>query len=159
MVVLIWWIPACWVGGKDYIHWILLKQAVGTYVEGGRHFHAEPFYFYFIRFPVEFFPWIFFLPTALVLGLREFGNRREFLFLSIWFFFIFLFFTLSKGKKDNYLLPLYPAAALMVGALWDHGLHQRRGERGCVRTSPFDSSFLRCLCSIPQKFRKDPIRP
>jgi 4-amino-4-deoxy-L-arabinose transferase-like glycosyltransferase len=108
MVVLIWWIPACWFGGKDYIHWILFKQVVGTYVEGGRHFHVEPFYFYFIRFPVEFFPWIVFLPTALILGLgKEFGKRKEFLFLSIWFFFIFLFFTLSKGKKDNYLLPLY----------------------------------------------------
>ena len=100
-------------------------------MEGGRHFHAEPFYFYFIRLPVEFFPWIVFLPTALILGLRkDFGNRRDFLFLSIWFFFIFLFFTLSKGKKDNYLLPLYPAAARMVGALWDHGLQSEEGRKG-----------------------------
>jgi 4-amino-4-deoxy-L-arabinose transferase-like glycosyltransferase len=157
MVVLIWWIPACWVGGKDYIHWILFKQAVGTYVEGGRHFHAEPFYFYFIRFPVEFFPWIVFLPTALILGLRkEFGNRREFLFLSIWFFFIFLFFTLSKGKKDNYLLPLYPAAALMVGALWDHGLQSEEGRKGFLSgllllTLLFFGASVLFLSKIPQR--------
>ena len=157
MVVLIWWIPACWVGGKDYIHWILFKQAVGTYLEGGRHFHAEPFYFYFIRFPVEFFPWIVFLPTALILGLRkEFGNRREFLFLSIWFFFIFLFFTLSKGKKDNYLLPLYPAAALMVGALWDHGLQSEEGRKGFLSgllllTLLFFGASVLFLSKIPQR--------
>jgi 4-amino-4-deoxy-L-arabinose transferase-like glycosyltransferase len=157
MVVLLWWIPACWVGGKDYIHWILFKQAVGTYVEGGRHFHAEPFYFYFIRFPVEFFPWIVFLPTALILGLRkEFGNRKEFLFLSIWFFFIFLFFTLSKGKKDNYLLPLYPAAALMVGNVWDHGFQSEEGRKGFLSgllllTLLFFGASVLFLSKIPQR--------
>ena len=157
MVVLIWWIPACWVGGKDYIHWILFKQAFGTYVEGGRHFHEEPLYFYFIRFPAEFFPWIVFLPTAFVLGLRKkFGKRKEFLFLSIWFFFIFLFFTLSKGKKDNYLLPLYPAAALMVGALWDHGFQSEEGKKGFLSgllllTLLFSASSVLVLLKIPQR--------
>lgn len=158
MVVLIWWIPACWVGGKDYIRWLLFKQAFGTYVEGGRHFHEEPFYFYFIRFPAEFFPWIVFLPTAFVLGLRKkFGKRKEFLFLSIWFFFIFLFFTLSKGKKDNYLLPLYPAAALMVGALWDHGFQSKEGKEGFLSglfllTFLFLAGSVLFLLGIPQRF-------
>jgi 4-amino-4-deoxy-L-arabinose transferase-like glycosyltransferase len=158
MVVLVWWIPACWVGGRDYIHWILFKQAVGTYVEGGRHFHAEPLYFYFIRFPAEFFPWIVFLPTAFILGLRKrCGKRKEFLFLSIWFFFIFLFFTISKGKKDNYLLPLYPAAALMVGALWNHGFQSEEGKKGFVSgllllTLLFFAASFLFLSKIPQRF-------
>ena len=39
MVVLIWWIPAWWVGGKDYIHWILLSRGfrsleIGEFSEG-----------------------------------------------------------------------------------------------------------------------------
>jgi 4-amino-4-deoxy-L-arabinose transferase-like glycosyltransferase len=126
-------------------------------VEGGRHFHAEPSYFYFIRFPVEFFPWIVFLPTAFILGLRkEFGNRKEFLFLSIWFFFIFLFFTLSKGKKDNYLLPLYPAAALMVGNLWDHVFQSEEGRKGFLSgllllTLLFFAASVLFLSKIPQR--------
>jgi len=133
MVVLIWWIPACWCGGRDYIHWILFKQAAGTLVEGGKHFHPESFIFYFIRFPIEFFPWIFFLPTAFIFGFRKKKDRsKEFLFLSIWFIFIFLFFTLSIGKKDNYLLPLYPAAAMMVGVLWDCGLRSLEGTKGFI---------------------------
>jgi 4-amino-4-deoxy-L-arabinose transferase-like glycosyltransferase len=158
IVVLIWWIPACWVGGKDYIHWILFKQALGTYVEGGRHFHEEPFYFYLIRFPAEFVPWIVFLPAGFVLGLRKkFGKRKEFLFLSIWFFFIFLFFTVSKGKKDNYLLPLYPAAALMVGAVWDHGFQSEEGKKGflpglLLLTLLFFAGAVLFLLKIPQRF-------
>ncbi len=157
IVVLIWWIPACWIGGKDYIRWILFKQAFGTYVEGGRHFHEEPFYFYFIRFPAEFFPWIVFLPTAFILGLRnKFGKGKEFLFLSIWFLFIFLFFTLSKGKKDNYLLPLYPAAALMVGTLWDHGFQSEGRKKGflpglLLLTLLFFAGAFLFLLNIPQR--------
>jgi 4-amino-4-deoxy-L-arabinose transferase-like glycosyltransferase len=133
VVVLIWWIPACWIGGKEYIHWILLKQALGTYVEGGIHFHPEPFYFYFIRFPLEFFPWIVFLPAAFILGLHKGQEKRnEFFFLSIWFVFIFLFFTFSTGKKDNYLLPLYPAAALMIGWRWDSIISSKEKEKGII---------------------------
>jgi 4-amino-4-deoxy-L-arabinose transferase-like glycosyltransferase len=158
ILVLIWWVPACWAGGKDYIYWLLFKQAVGTYLEGGKHFHPERFYFYFIRFPLEFFPWIVFLPTAFIFGLRkEFGKRKEFLFLSVWFFFIFLFFTLSKGKKDNYLLPLYPAAAMMVGILWDFGFQSGEGRKGFLSgllllTFLFLAGLVLLLLEIPQRF-------
>jgi len=157
ILVLMWWIPACWIGGKEYIHWILLKQAVGTYVEGGIHFHPQPFYFYFIRFPLEFFPWIVFLPTAFIFGLRKGGDKRkEFLFLFVWFVFIFLFFTFSIGKKDNYLLPLYPAAALIVGRLWDTGLQSGKGGKGFVSgvsllTFLFLTAFVLFLSGVPKK--------
>jgi 4-amino-4-deoxy-L-arabinose transferase-like glycosyltransferase len=33
----------------------------------------------------------------------------------IWFLFIFVFFSISVGKRAVYLLPLYPAAALLIG--------------------------------------------
>jgi 4-amino-4-deoxy-L-arabinose transferase-like glycosyltransferase len=158
MVVLIWWIPACWFGGKDYIHWILFKQAAGTFMEGGKHFHPGSFIFYFIRFPIEFFPWIVFLPTAFIFGFgKKKGRSKEFLFLSIWFIFIFFFFTLSTGKKDNYLLPLYPAAAMMVGVLWDSGLRSLEGMKGFITgllllTLLFLIGFVLLLSGIPQKF-------
>jgi 4-amino-4-deoxy-L-arabinose transferase-like glycosyltransferase len=40
------------------------------------------------------------------------------LFLFVWFAVIFLFFSVSKGKRALYLLPLFPAAAILVGKLW-----------------------------------------
>jgi hypothetical protein len=60
------------------------------------------------------------------------AKRKEFLFLILWFALIFIFFSLSKGKRGLYLLPLYPAATLLVGRLWDDLLftsmdHFRRG--------------------------------
>jgi len=157
IIALIWWVPACWVGGKDYIHWLLYKQAVGTYMEGGTHFHPEPFYFYFIRFPAEFVPWVVFLPTAFLVGFRrEFGKRKEFLFLSLWFAFLFLFFTLSVGKKDNYLLPLYPAGAMMVASLWDLGFQSEKGEKGFLSgllllALLFLAGIVLLLSDVPQR--------
>lgn len=122
-IVSLWLIPACWIGGDAYRDKILFEQNIGRLAGAGRHFHPKSVFFYFIRFPLEFLPWTVFLPAAFFWGLRdEKIDRKAFLFLFVWFAIVFLFFTLSKGKKDNYILPLYPAAALMVGALWDSGI-------------------------------------
>jgi hypothetical protein len=66
-------------------------------------------------------PWIIFLPAAIVYGFSRAmtAKRKEFLFLMVWFVFIFLFFTLSKGKRGLYFLPLFPAASLLIGKLWE----------------------------------------
>jgi 4-amino-4-deoxy-L-arabinose transferase-like glycosyltransferase len=160
-VVLIWWIPACWIGGKEYIHWILFKQVTGTYVEGGKHFHPEAFFFYLIRFPIEFLPWTVFLPTAFILGLKKGRDKREnVLFLLIWFSFIFLFFTFSKGKKDNYLLPLYPPAAIITGWLWDSGIRSEEGKKGFISGLIILGllsfvPFVLFLSGVPQKLYPD----
>jgi 4-amino-4-deoxy-L-arabinose transferase-like glycosyltransferase len=130
-VVLIWFVPASYLGGKEYTERMLLQQSFGRFAEGGRHFHPKPFYFYFLRFPMEFLPWAFFLPAAWFVGIRRM-KEKEILFLFIWFFFILLFFTLSKGKKDNYILPLYPSAAIMVSVLWNEPFLKRREKRGLV---------------------------
>lgn len=133
-IVLTWLIPACLLGGEDYTKRILLEQTVGRLSGNGKHVHVRPFFFYFIRFPIEFLPWIVFLPTAFVFAFRtgEVKRKKELLFLSVWFIFIFVFFTFSKGKKDNYILPLYPAAAMIMGWFWDSLISSGKGEREAI---------------------------
>jgi 4-amino-4-deoxy-L-arabinose transferase-like glycosyltransferase len=116
-LILCWYLPAVLKGGQEYFNATLFKHTIDRYSTGWSH--VKPFYYYFINFPLNFLPWIIFLPGAIVYGLsRETsGKRREFLFLLTWFIFIFLFFSVSKGKRGLYLLPLYPATSLMVGKL------------------------------------------
>jgi hypothetical protein len=66
-------------------------------------------------------PWTFFLPAAIAYGFsREtLKTRNEFLYLLAWSVVIFLFFSISKGKRILYLLPLFPAVSLMIGRLGD----------------------------------------
>ena len=119
VIVLSWYLPAVLKGGKAYLNETLFHQTIDRYSRGWSH--ARPIYYYLYNFPVEFLPWFLFLPAAMVYGYSKemFEKRREFLFLLVWFAVIFLFFSLSKGKRGLYILPLYPAASLMVGKLWD----------------------------------------
>jgi 4-amino-4-deoxy-L-arabinose transferase-like glycosyltransferase len=118
-IVLCWYLPALMRGGEEYLHLTLLRHTISRYSEGWSK--ARPFYYYLYNFPIGFLPWILFLPAAIVYGYsREMiEKRREFFFILLWFALIFIFFSSSKGKRSLYLLPLYPAAALLVGKLWD----------------------------------------
>jgi 4-amino-4-deoxy-L-arabinose transferase-like glycosyltransferase len=133
-VVLMWLIPACLMGGEGYTKLILFEQTGGRLFGNIKHSHSKPFFFYFIRFPIEFIPWIVFLPTAFVLALQkdEAIKKKGLLFLSVWFILIFILLTFSKGKKDNYLLPLYPAAAMIVGWYWDSVIIKQEKEKTVI---------------------------
>lgn len=160
-VVSLWLIPACWIGGEVYRDKILFEQNIGRLAGAGKHFHPQSIFFYFIRFPLEFLPWTFFLPTAFIWGLRnEKTYRKAFLFLIVWFATVFLFFTLSKGKKDNYILPLYPAASLMVGSLWDLRIDSEVKDRKLLiplisLALCFLLIFIGVLFKIPDRFYPD----
>jgi len=116
-IVLCWYFPAVWKGGRDYLSQTLFLHSVARYSQGWAK--SQPIYFYLYDFPASFFPWILFLPSTFVYAYyrKNDGKRREFLFLTVWFAAIFIFFSLSKGKRALYLLPLFPAASLLVGKL------------------------------------------
>ena len=69
---------------------------------------------------VGMLPWSLFLP-ALGFTLYRSGDiwrEKKQLYLLIWVGVEFLFFTLASGKRSNYILPLYPALALLLGWWW-----------------------------------------
>jgi 4-amino-4-deoxy-L-arabinose transferase-like glycosyltransferase len=117
-VVLAWIVPACIQGGEAYRNNILFKQTIGRVHDSWSH--KEPFYYYFLTLPILLYPWFFFLPSTFIyLFTRREKIGDDFLFPIIWFITIFAFFTLCSGKRELYLLPLFPAGALMTGFLFD----------------------------------------
>jgi len=137
-VVLAWYGPAATRHGGQYVYETLVHQHLARYVHGW--VHRAPWYRYLGDFPVGFLPWTFFLPGAVALAWRAVravavdspddrveprpapNGRRPILFPLGWFVVGFLFLSLSSTKRDVYLLPLYPAAALMTGAFWERAL-------------------------------------
>jgi len=89
-------------------------------------------------------PWITVLPFAGWLAWRARDRRPASVFPWLAMAWIVFFFTLSQGKRNVYLLPLYPlvgvAVAPLVAAVWD-GAH-RRG----VRLAAF-GCFVGCIVS------------
>jgi hypothetical protein len=119
VIVLSWYFPAVLKGGQTFLDETLLHQTIVRFAKGTSH--VRPIYYYLTNFPVDFLPWFLFLPGAIAYGFskRREGISKDFLFLLVWFAAIFLFFSFSKGKRAIYLLPLYPAASLLVGRFWD----------------------------------------
>ena len=54
--------------------------------------------------------------------------------LAIWIVLIIVFFSFSKSKEDLYILPVYPAAAALVGHLLSRIMaSERPGQQGILR--------------------------
>jgi len=102
-------------GGGDYLFGLLFKKTALTFFQTSGHLRS--FHYYFLNFPADFLPWTLFFPSAIVYGLRQ-EKKEEAIFLLLWFSLIFLFFSFAKAKRELYILPIYPAAALMVGKFW-----------------------------------------
>jgi 4-amino-4-deoxy-L-arabinose transferase-like glycosyltransferase len=102
-------------GGQEYLWGLLYKKTASTFF--GTASHDRPLYYYLMNFPGNFVPWIIFFPSALIYGLSAQGRKKEFIFVLLWFAVLLVFFSIAKAKRELYLLPLYPATALMVGNL------------------------------------------
>lgn len=91
--------------------------------------HSGPFFYYVPVIMMGFFPWSIFLVLTVWTSIktaREFGSHRfGVLFLLCWVGVYLSFFSMAQTKLPNYVLPCYPALALLTG----HFLSQwRLGE-------------------------------
>jgi len=86
--------------------------------------HAQPFYYYLKDLPWAFFPWSLFLPSAFLLTFskRSQDVRESLRFLLVWVISLLVFFSISRGKRPQYILSIYPALALLVGYLGDRAV-------------------------------------
>jgi 4-amino-4-deoxy-L-arabinose transferase-like glycosyltransferase len=126
VVMLAWLVPAGLEAGPEYLRQIVFRQTVTRYANPWHHF--APPWFYLEILPGDFFPWSFLLPTAVVVGwkrlvgrLRPFRRegglpRAGFLLALCWVVVTLVFFSLSAAKRSVYILTMYPALALLVGA-------------------------------------------
>ena len=90
--------------------------------------HSAPIYFYFIVVLLGFFPASVYLPQAIArIRIHQRSRWQESprasqmgLFALFWFATVFIFFTISITKLPSYVLPLMPAAAILVALMWSN---------------------------------------
>jgi 4-amino-4-deoxy-L-arabinose transferase-like glycosyltransferase len=73
----------------------------------------NPWFYFFMVLAAGFLPWTFFLPFVGKYLWRKFDDKN--MFLVLWVALPFLFFSFSSSKLPQYLLPIYPALALLSG--------------------------------------------
>lgn len=79
--------------------------------------HYQPVWFFIPNLLIGFFPWIVFLPQALVSAFPSWKQRRHYqneIFFLLWIILVFVFFSFSKSKLIPYILPIFPPLAILV---------------------------------------------
>jgi 4-amino-4-deoxy-L-arabinose transferase-like glycosyltransferase len=114
------WFVVMSVKEKEFFQFFFIDQHVLRFLTS-KHNRSGPIYYFL---PVLFgglFPWSVFIPRAAV-RLWRVRDLRPFF---IWSVVVFAFFSLSGSKLPTYILPIYPAVALILGYLFDRCWHDR----------------------------------
>lgn len=123
LLVSAWWYLAAYLqGGNRFLEVALLRENFARVVdvEGLDPGHQKPFYFSLIDFAVGFLPWsVLAIPLLyVVFRSRDFGGMpevRSAILLSLcWAVSFVVAVALASSKRTVYLIPAYPALALVL---------------------------------------------
>ena len=115
------WYVLMSIRNEDYLRYFVLKQNLGNFLSKAQAHHPQPFYYYVPMLLGGMLPWSLFIPLALFRSLRQ-GIKKlgdGVLFPLLWLAVIFLFFSSARSKLGTYVLPCFPAAALLVAGIWN----------------------------------------
>lgn len=113
-LALLWAVPAALHGGVDYARAIFWGQTSSRMVDSFAH--KAPWWWYLAYLPVILFPWLYWprLWGALRGVWRKTERDRAVIFCAVWFAAVLFAFSLISGKRLHYLLPVFPALALLA---------------------------------------------
>ena len=113
VLVVIPWAVMVHFKAPDFWHFFVWIEHIKRFLSSEAQ-HHESFWYYIYLFPAAALPWTFLFPAA-ILGVKKTGIKTSITRYAIcWFFFPFLFFTVSKGKILTYILPCFPPFAMLM---------------------------------------------
>jgi 4-amino-4-deoxy-L-arabinose transferase-like glycosyltransferase len=114
-----WYVPVIWRHGWPFVDQFFIQHQFARYITNKYH-HAAPFYYYLLILIPLSLPWTAFLIAGL-LRFRTWDWRANdsvnklLVFAFAWLLVPLVFFSFSTSKLPGYILPVLPAAALIVG--------------------------------------------
>lgn len=107
----------------EFLHFFFITQQISRFLTHGDFNNKTTVWFYVPIVFIGFFPWSIFLIQAIMKNIKAIWNDRKNhsveLFLLLWLVLIFAFFSIPKSKTVGYIIPIFPAIALMVGHYLD----------------------------------------
>ncbi|MGR8933835.1 MAG: ArnT family glycosyltransferase [Gammaproteobacteria bacterium] len=110
-IALCWAVPAGIAGGEAYRNAIFWGQTSGRMVQSFAH--RLPWWWYLKSLPLLLLPWLLWTPFWSALQQLRWEDRGV-RFCLAWVLPVFTAFSLISGKRLHYLLPLFPALALLL---------------------------------------------
>ncbi len=122
LVVCAWLLPT-FLRNPDYVREFVLVHNIGRYTgAGGVSFHAQPLWFFIPVGIACLLPWSALLPAAVS---RALAGRDSSRWLAVFCCWVLVFFSLSHGKLATYIMPAFPAAAVLVARWLDDNSGRR----------------------------------
>jgi 4-amino-4-deoxy-L-arabinose transferase-like glycosyltransferase len=116
------------------------------------HGREEPFWYFAPILLLGLFPWTGFLWAALRDtwhgGWRARKANADTWFFAIWAGFIFLFFSKSQSKLAPYILPVFPALAVPIGAALVRAIRTPGSLRVGLRVFAFGCGLLAVAAAV-----------
>lgn len=134
------WFIAMERANTGFLEFFFVREHFQRYMEGAKRSQTV---FYFVPVLLAgFFPWVFFLPKAArslsPFSLARLRQQSDTAFFLIWASAVFLFFSLSRSKLIPYLLPAFPALAILTArSLVSRGAEGLRQARGAAAAAAF----------------------
>jgi 4-amino-4-deoxy-L-arabinose transferase-like glycosyltransferase len=131
LVSSIWYVPVTVKHGWAFIDEFIIEHHFQRYLTA-RHSHPQPVYYYLFVTPAGLLPWTFFLIPAIA-GIRRLRPRsdmtdRLLALCWVWVMVMVAFFSFSGSKLPGYILPIFPALAVIVGSEMERAWRSERGR-------------------------------
>lgn len=142
VVALPWYVVVGLKTDGAWLRGFLGDHNLGRFLEPKEN-HSGPIFYYAVVLLMGCFPWSVFLPLAIWQLRTRLISRESWSdsdrFLACWAGVWFVFFSFARTKLPNYVLPMYPALAL---------LNARYLHDWAASTTPFSAISFRHACRI-----------
>jgi len=132
-----WYLAVSLRHGQRFWDDFIINRNVNRYLTTIHH-HPGPVYYYLPVLIIGLFPWGALLPFAAArlfsAGWRDLlAARGKFGFLLLWVLMPLLFFSFAGSKLPSYLLPCFPALAILAAWGWGEVLERAEDRSSSLR--------------------------
>lgn len=99
----------------EFLEFFFIHEHLQRFTQDA-HSRTGPIYYFVPLLLIGILPWVFQIPGAIAQAWQE--RQRGFSsswLLVCWFAVIFAFFSVSQSKLPGYIIPIFPALALLIG--------------------------------------------
>ncbi len=107
---------------SEFLQFFFIHEHLQRFTET-THSRTGPIYYFVPLLLIGFLPWLAQIPGAILLAWKERSSKFSSGWLLVcWFAVIMGFFSLSQSKLPGYIIPVFPALAMLVGKYFDKKL-------------------------------------
>lgn len=146
----------------EFLEFFFIHEHLQRFTQDA-HSRTGPIYYFVPLLLIGILPWVLQIPGSIAQAWQE--RRREFSsgwLLVCWSVMIFAFFSVSHSKLPGYIIPIFPALALLIGNRLDHLLGHTNSMAMSWKMQTLGFALLACigfffLAEIGKQARPDEI--